>query len=268
MTQQIKQAEGALGYVELIYALSNNSVRPYQEHLRQVRRAFPRLGNGCRRRGQIRQRHRFPGVDHRRPGSRGLSDLVLHLAPGSARQQGAAKAKPIRDFLAWMITPEAQKMAADLKYSPLPRPVVPLVRGTAADPEGRRQGIEIAGALRSTAGPRCRRLQTAETIQLWSWYLNLNRGLRPAESSAPDTAGACMRLATAAELGRTARRTAGGGSAHRGRRNLPQSDLHQVVRRVRQGDRRADQLPVDRLGRRHPAVHRGHRGLRRHRRRR
>ena len=54
--------------------------------------------------------------------------------------------------------------------------------------------------------------------------------------------------------------------AHRRRRHLPESDLHQVVRRLRQGDRRPDQLPVDRLGRRHPPVHRGHRGLRRHRR--
>jgi phosphate transport system substrate-binding protein len=40
----------------------------------------------------------------------------------------AAKAKLIRDFLAWMITPEAQKMAADLQYAPLPQPVVALVQ--------------------------------------------------------------------------------------------------------------------------------------------
>ena len=46
---------------------------------------------------------------------------------------------------------------------------------------------------------------------------------------------------------------------------FPQSDLHQVVRRVRQGDGRPHQLPVDRIRRRDPAVHRGHRGLRRHR---
>ena len=47
---------------------------------------------------------------------------------------------------------------------------------------------------------------------------------------------------------------------------FPEPDLHQVVRCVRPGDRRPDQLPVHRLGRRHPPVHRGHRGLRRHRR--
>jgi phosphate transport system substrate-binding protein len=40
----------------------------------------------------------------------------------------AAKAKLIRDFLSWMITPEAQKMAAELHYAPLPAPVVSLVQ--------------------------------------------------------------------------------------------------------------------------------------------
>jgi len=40
----------------------------------------------------------------------------------------AAKGKLIRDFLAWMITPEAQKMAAGLHYAPLPDPVVALVQ--------------------------------------------------------------------------------------------------------------------------------------------
>jgi phosphate transport system substrate-binding protein len=40
----------------------------------------------------------------------------------------AAKAKLIRDFLTWMITPEAQNMAAELHYAPLPAPVVSLVQ--------------------------------------------------------------------------------------------------------------------------------------------
>ena len=40
----------------------------------------------------------------------------------------AGKARALRDFLTWMITPEAQKMAADLGYAPLPDDVVGLVR--------------------------------------------------------------------------------------------------------------------------------------------
>ena len=39
----------------------------------------------------------------------------------------AAKAKVLKSFLTWMITPEAQKMAADLHYAPLPAEVAKLV---------------------------------------------------------------------------------------------------------------------------------------------
>ena len=39
-----------------------------------------------------------------------------------------AKAKLIKDFLTWMITPEAQQMAEGLKYAPLPAEVVKLVQ--------------------------------------------------------------------------------------------------------------------------------------------
>ncbi|HEY5940250.1 MAG TPA: hypothetical protein VIT87_05475, partial [Gemmatimonadales bacterium] len=39
-----------------------------------------------------------------------------------------ARAKTIRDFVAWMLEPAAQRMAADLHYAPLPVPVIELVR--------------------------------------------------------------------------------------------------------------------------------------------
>ena len=39
-----------------------------------------------------------------------------------------AKAKLMKDFLTWMVTPEAQAMASDLHYSPLPAEVVSLVQ--------------------------------------------------------------------------------------------------------------------------------------------
>ena len=38
----------------------------------------------------------------------------------------AAKAKALHDFLDWMLTPEAQDMAAQLQYAPLPKEVVTL----------------------------------------------------------------------------------------------------------------------------------------------
>jgi phosphate transport system substrate-binding protein len=40
----------------------------------------------------------------------------------------AAKAKIVKDFLTWMISPDAQKMAAELNYAPLPSEVVGLIQ--------------------------------------------------------------------------------------------------------------------------------------------
>ncbi|MEO7137048.1 MAG: phosphate ABC transporter substrate-binding protein PstS, partial [Gemmatimonadales bacterium] len=39
-----------------------------------------------------------------------------------------ARAGTIYDFVAWMLEPAAQRMAADLHYAPLPVPVIELVR--------------------------------------------------------------------------------------------------------------------------------------------
>jgi ABC-type phosphate transport system substrate-binding protein len=40
----------------------------------------------------------------------------------------ATKARAVRDFLNWMVGDEAQQMASELKYAPLPAPVVALVK--------------------------------------------------------------------------------------------------------------------------------------------
>jgi phosphate transport system substrate-binding protein len=42
--------------------------------------------------------------------------------------QAPEKAKAIWSFVEWMTGPEAQRMAADLHYAPLPVPVIELVR--------------------------------------------------------------------------------------------------------------------------------------------
>jgi phosphate transport system substrate-binding protein len=39
-----------------------------------------------------------------------------------------AKGEQLRKFIAWMLQPEAQRMAADLHYAPLPVPVIELVQ--------------------------------------------------------------------------------------------------------------------------------------------
>ena len=92
VTQQVKQIEGAIGYVELIYALSNDL--PYAT-VKNAAGEFvePSLDSvtAAAASAKLRQGHRFPGVDHERARRRGVSDLVLHLAPGAAGHDGCGQ---------------------------------------------------------------------------------------------------------------------------------------------------------------------------------
>jgi len=128
VTQQVKQVEGALGYVELIYALSNNL--PYAQienaagnfstpSLESVSAAAAgvNLAKDTDFRVSITN---APGAD-----AYPISSFTWLLVRKD--NKNPAKAKLIRDFLVWMITPEAQKMAADLHYAPLPTPIVALI---------------------------------------------------------------------------------------------------------------------------------------------
>ena len=129
VTQQIKQTEGAIGYVELIYALSNglgfaqiqNSAGKFIE---------PSLGSVTSAAASAKLK---PDTDFRDsitnpPGDDAypIASFTWLLVQKDAND--AAKAKLIKDFLTWMITPEAQKMAEELKYAPLPADVVKLVQ--------------------------------------------------------------------------------------------------------------------------------------------
>jgi phosphate transport system substrate-binding protein len=128
VTQQVKQVEGAIGYVELIYALSNQL--PFAD-IRNSSGAFvtPSLES----------------VTAAAAGTKLEADTDFRVsitdAPGAAaypiasftwllvRKDGkdAAKARQIKEFLTWMIRPDAQGMAAQLHYAPLPKDVVALV---------------------------------------------------------------------------------------------------------------------------------------------
>lgn len=128
VTQQVKQVEGALGYVELIYALSNDL--PYA----QVKNAAgnfstPSLESVTAAAAGIKLPKdtdfrvsvtNAPGAD-----AYPISSFTWLLVKKDNKD--ATKAKLIKDFLSWMITPEAQKMAAELHYAPLPAPVVALI---------------------------------------------------------------------------------------------------------------------------------------------
>jgi phosphate transport system substrate-binding protein len=128
VTQQVKQTEGAIGYVELIYALSNNLPYATVENaagefvdasLASVTAAAAgaRFGKNTDFRVSITN---APGKDAYPISS--FTWLLVH-----PDMTDGTKATAIRDFLRWMITAEAQRMASDLKYAPLPNEVVALI---------------------------------------------------------------------------------------------------------------------------------------------
>jgi phosphate transport system substrate-binding protein len=128
VTQQVKQVEGAVGYVELIYALSNklpyaqikNSAGSFVEpSLETVTNAAgsAKLGKDTDFRVSITNP---PGKD-----AYPISSFTWLLVQKDNKD--GAKGKAIRDFLTWMISDEAQAMAKDLNYAPLPAEVRGLV---------------------------------------------------------------------------------------------------------------------------------------------
>ncbi len=129
VTQQVKQTEGALGYVELIYAISN--ALPYawvknaegvfvEPSLKSVSAAAAgaRLGPETDFRVSITN---APGKD-----SYPISSFTWLLI--RKENPDSVKARLLRNFIRWMLQPEGQRMAADLHYAPLPVPVIQLVQ--------------------------------------------------------------------------------------------------------------------------------------------
>jgi len=129
VTQQVKQLPGALGYVELVYAVSNGlkfaAVRNSAGHA-----VTPTLASVTEAAGSAEL---AAGTDFRvsitnppGAGAYPIASFTWLLVKQDATN--GATAALIRDFLAWMVTPEAQQMAQDLQYAPLPAAVVALVR--------------------------------------------------------------------------------------------------------------------------------------------
>ena len=129
VTQQVKQTEGALGYVELIYAISNRL--PYGQ-IKNAAGDFvsPSLETvtAAAAGAKLEKDTDFRVSITNAPGAQAYPIASFTWLLVRKDNRDAAKAKLIRDFLTWMVTPEAQKMAAELHYAPLPAPVVSLVR--------------------------------------------------------------------------------------------------------------------------------------------
>ena len=128
VTQQVKQSEGAIGYVELIYALANGL--PVAE----VRNASGRsVAPTLESVSAAAQGTTFsPDTDFRvsitnAPGAEAypiasFTWLLIHR-----EHPELPKNQAIRKFIAWMLEPGPQRMAGELHYAPLPAPVIELI---------------------------------------------------------------------------------------------------------------------------------------------
>ncbi len=129
VTQQVKQLEGTIGYVELIYAVSNQL--PYAK-VKNAAGSFvvPSLASATAAAASAKfsKDTDFRVSITNAPGAQTYpitSFTWLLVRPDS---KDAAKAKLLRDFLSWMVTPDAQAMATQLSYAPLPAEVVALIK--------------------------------------------------------------------------------------------------------------------------------------------
>jgi phosphate transport system substrate-binding protein len=127
ITQQVKETEGAIGYVELIYAVANKL--PYAK-VKNAAGSFvePSLASvtAAAASAKFAANTDFRVSITNAPGkdSYPISSFTWLLVRPKVKD--ASKGKALHDFLAWMITPEAQDMAAQLQYAPLPKEVLAL----------------------------------------------------------------------------------------------------------------------------------------------
>ena len=128
VTQQVKQTEGSVGYVELIYAVSNKL--PYAQVKNSAGKFVePALASvtAAAASAKFEANTDFRVSITNAPGeaSYPISSFTWLLVQPDMKD--AAKAKALKTFLSWMITDEAQQMAPALQYAPLPKPVVALI---------------------------------------------------------------------------------------------------------------------------------------------
>ena len=129
VTQQIKQTEGSVGYVELIYAEANKL--PYAE-VKNTTGQFvkPSLESVTQAAAsaQFEKTTDFRVSITNAPGEGAYPISSFTWLLVRPDQKDVEKAKAMKGFLEWMVTPEAQAMASQLVYAPLPPKVVELIK--------------------------------------------------------------------------------------------------------------------------------------------
>ena len=129
VTQQVKQVEGAIGYVELIYALSNdlpfadikNSSGAFVE---PVARVVTAAAAGAKLKADTDFRVSITNA----PGARRVSDRLLHLAPGAQGRQGRGQGEADQGFPDLDDQSRRPGHGEGAHYAPLPKDVVALVQ--------------------------------------------------------------------------------------------------------------------------------------------
>jgi len=121
---QIKQTEGSIGYVELIYAIQNNM--PYGK-VKNAAGVFVKAdlasvtAAAAGAAANMPEDFRVSITNAPGKGSYPVSSFTWLLVPSKIKDP--AKMKAVKDFVTWMLGP-GQKMTEALSYSPLPKSVV------------------------------------------------------------------------------------------------------------------------------------------------
>ena len=129
VTQQVLQSDGSIGYVELIYAQSNDL--PAAE-VRNAAGAF--IAPTLKAVSAAAEGATFaPDTDFRISITNAAGAEAYPIASFTwllihTGDRRTPKDEAIRAFLAWMLEPGPQRMAADLHYAPLPVKLIELVR--------------------------------------------------------------------------------------------------------------------------------------------
>lgn len=120
----VKQTEGSIGYVELIYAIQNNiSFGSVKNAAGEFVTASLAGVSAAAAGAAANMPNDFRVSITNAPGKAAypISTFTWLLIP--AKIKDASKQKAITEFLRWMMT-DAQKMTEGLSYAPLPKPVV------------------------------------------------------------------------------------------------------------------------------------------------
>lgn len=128
VTAQVKLLEGTLGYVELVYAVSNQlQYAAIRNRAGSV--VSPTLASVSEAAASADlppdTDFRVSITDAGGQGAYPIASFTWLLIYGD--NPDAAKARTIRDFLRWMISDEAQRIAEEMQYAPLPAPVIALL---------------------------------------------------------------------------------------------------------------------------------------------